>query len=217
MIPKRNSNYREVLAKKEALQATLARLSAEARGIESVSFPEEIAAKRPDLVDREKALFEKRIKERDEQKDVIDRSLYLAKEELSMTVPLVRKKIVSKVEQLRLEREVNELEGKNKELIGGFQQKAMELRNEVQAELEGINELIKGGEDEVRRGRGSLAGIWNREQVVCIYDRRGDCSGRTNCGHRSRGRHIGGRGQNQPRRHCFSSSGAGSDIKIHRL
>ncbi len=48
-----------------------------------------------------------------------------------MTIPLVQKGILSKVEQLRLEREVNEVEGKLKELIGGFQKDAMERVNET--------------------------------------------------------------------------------------
>ncbi len=167
---KRNSNYREILAKKEALEAMLARLEAEASGLEAVLFPDGIASIRPDLVARETALFEKRARERDEQADVIRRSLKLAREELEMTVPLVEKRIVSKVDQLRLEREVNELEGELKELTGGFQQAAMELRNETQAELEGIYEVIKGGEDEVRRAlvRSPVAGIVNKVYVSTI-------------------------------------------------
>lgn len=167
---KRNSNYREVLARQEALRALLARLSAEATGRDTVIFNEDIEQKRPDLIRRETALFEKRIHERDSQIEIVQKSLDLAREELTMTVPLVQKRIVSRVEQLRLERDVNELEGKLKELIGGFQQKAMELRNEAQAELEGLNESIKGGEDEVRRAvvRSPVAGIVNKIYVSTI-------------------------------------------------
>ncbi len=167
---KRNSNYREVLAKQESLQAVLARLRAEATGATVVEYDQEIANKRPELVKRETALFEKRNKELDEQTEIFKRSLVLAREELEMTVPLVQKRIVSKVEQLRLEREVNELEGKLKELVGGFQQKAMELRNEAQAELEGLNELLKGGEDEVRRAvvRSPVTGVVNKLYVSTI-------------------------------------------------
>ncbi|MDF1753544.1 MAG: HlyD family type I secretion periplasmic adaptor subunit [Verrucomicrobiales bacterium] len=166
----RNSNYREILAKQEALQAVLARLNAEATGSDAVIYDEKIEKERPDLVRRETALFEKRIHERDSQIEILRRSLILANEELSMTVPLVQKRIVSKVEQLRLEREVNELQGKLKELVGGFQQDAMELRNEAQAELEGLNEMIKGGADEVRRAvvRSPVTGIVNKIYVSTI-------------------------------------------------
>lgn len=167
---KRNSNYRENLAKQEALQAVLARLDAEAQGYAAVLFPDDIAKKRPDLIRRETALYEKRIRERDARKEILDRSLNLAREELTMTVPLVEKRIVSKVDQLRLEREVNEIEGKLKELIGGFQQSAMELRNEAQSELEALQEMIKGSEDEVKRAvvRSPVPGVVNNLYVSTI-------------------------------------------------
>lgn len=167
---KRNSNYREVLAKQEALEAVLARLNAEATGNQIIQYPESIADKRPELIKRESALFVKRIKERDSQVQVIQRSYQLASEELASIRPLVHKRIVPKVEQLRLERELNELDGELKAIIGGFQQEAMELRNEAQAELEGLNETIKGGADEVKRAvvRSPVSGIVNKLYVTTI-------------------------------------------------
>ncbi len=167
---KRASNYREMLARQEALRATLARLDAEATDKGAVTFPKDILDKRPDLVEREQALFAKRVGERDKQMNVLVRSRSLAKEELAMTIPLVQKRIVSKVEQIRLDRDLNEIEGKIEELVGGFQQAAMELRNEAQNELEGINETIKGGEDEVKRAvvRSPVTGIVNKIYVSTI-------------------------------------------------
>jgi len=148
---KSGSSYRENLAQAQALSARLARLHAEGTGKEAIAFPEEITADRPGLVEREQALFDKRRGEREEQKATILRSLELASEELTMTIPLVSKGIVSKVEQLRLEREVNELEGEMNELVGGFEQDAMERHNETKAELESLREVMEGREDTVRR------------------------------------------------------------------
>jgi adhesin transport system membrane fusion protein len=157
------SSYRENLAKSQALQAALARLSAEANGENEIHFPETLRKERPDLILRETALFEKREKEINEQSAIMNRSLRLASDELTMTIPLVQKGIVSKVEQLRLEREVNELEGKMKELVGGTQQEAMEKLNEAKGQWEELEEVLQGREDRVRRTmvRSPVAGIVN--------------------------------------------------------
>jgi len=157
------SSYRENLAKSQALQAALARLSAEANGENEIHFPETLRKERPDLILRETALFEKREKEINEQSAIMNRSLRLASDELTMTIPLVHKGIVSKVEQLRLEREVNELEGKMKELVGGTQQEAMEKFNEAKGQWEELEEVLQGREDRVRRTmvRSPVAGIVN--------------------------------------------------------
>lgn len=146
-----SSSYRENLAKYQALQAQLVRLQAEAQKESSIEFPEDLREKRPDLVERESSLFAKRQKEREEQRQVLERSLGLASEELTMTIPLVQKGIVSRVEQLRLEREVVDLEGKLKELSGGFERDAMEQFNEAKAEYESLAEVIQGREDRVNR------------------------------------------------------------------
>ncbi|MEM7697230.1 MAG: HlyD family type I secretion periplasmic adaptor subunit [Verrucomicrobiota bacterium] len=165
-----NSSYRENLAKTQALEAQLARLIAEAKEEEQIAFPAEIDSNRPDLIAREQALFEKRRAERDEQLTVIDRSLRLAREELTMTIPLVGRGVVSKVEQLRLEREVNELEGQRKELMGGFQQGALELFNETKAELESLNEFLAGRVDTVNRAlvRSPVDGTVNKLYMSTI-------------------------------------------------
>lgn len=158
------SSYRENLAKSQALQATLARLSAEANGQKEILFTETLIKERPDLIERETALFQKREKEISEQGSIMQRSLRLASDELTMTIPLVQKGIVSRVEQLRLEREVNELEGKLKELVGGTQQEAMEKYNEAKGQWEELEEVLQGREDRVRRTmvRSPVAGTVNK-------------------------------------------------------
>ncbi len=166
----RNSSYRENLSKAQAFEAELARLVAEAKGNDDIVFPENISDHRPDLIRREISLFNKRRAERQEQEEIFLRSLKLASEELSMTIPLVQKRIVSKVEQLRLEREVNEIEGRLQELLGGFQQESMERFNAIKAELEGLNEAIHGRQDSVDRAlvRSPVEGIVNKLYVATI-------------------------------------------------
>jgi len=158
------SSYRENLAKSQALNAALARLDAEAKQLNELVFPAEIVKSRQDLVERETSLFEKRRSDLAEQRAIFDRSLKLASDELTMTVPLVQKGIVSRVEQLRLEREVNELEGQLKDLVGTRQREAMEQYNEIRAQAEELNEMLQGREDRVQRTsvRSPIAGTVNK-------------------------------------------------------
>ena len=159
-----SSSYRENLAKYEALQAQLVRLQSESQELPGLEFPEELVKKRPDLVARETDLFEKRETEREEQREILLRSLQLASEELTMTIPLVQKGVLSKVEQLRLEREVIEIEGELKELTGGFEQDAMEQFNQTKAEYESLAEVVQWREDRVNRTlvRAPTAGTVNK-------------------------------------------------------
>ena len=165
-----NASYEENLAENEALRASLVRLKAEGEGQSEIAFPEEIRAKRPDLIDRETALFEKRLKELAEQSKTLENSLRLASDELQMTVPLVEKNIVSKVDQMKLEREVNELDGKIKEITGKFQSLAMEQHNEVKARLEALEKTLEGREDRVLRTvvRAPASGLVNTIHTTTI-------------------------------------------------
>lgn len=155
-----NASYKENLAQAEALRASLARLKAEAEGQENIVFGEET---REDLVERESSLFEKRRTELAEQTKTLENSRRLASDELAMTAPLVEKNIVSKVDLLRLEREVNELDGKLKDITGKFQSEAMAQYNEIKAKLEALEQTLAGREDRVRRTvvRSPVNGIVN--------------------------------------------------------
>tara|TARA_R110002096_G_scaffold20971_3_gene68466 strand:+ start:740 stop:1975 length:1236 start_codon:yes stop_codon:yes gene_type:complete len=158
------SSYRENLAKSQALEASMARFEAEGNGRKEIQFPDSLWAIRPDLVKREEALFNKRQQDLSEQRVVIERSFMLASDELTMTIPLVQKGIVSRVDQLRLEREVNELEGTHKELIRGYQGDAMEHYNELKGKFEELQEVLQGREDRVMRThvKAPAAGIVNK-------------------------------------------------------
>ncbi len=143
-----NASFMENKAEAEALRASLVRLLAEAEGKLLLDFPEEI---RTDLIERETQLFDKRQDELAEARKTLESSRRLAADELAMTIPLVEKNIVSKVDKMRLEREVNELEGKLKEITGAFQSKAMEQYNATKAKLESLEQVLQGREDRVLR------------------------------------------------------------------
>lgn len=116
-----------------ALQAKSLRLRAEAEGIAVLpEFPAELREALPQLAEQEGKLFEQRahqlraalgvleeqaqqkrqsISELESRQRQVARSLELAQRELDVTRPLGEQGVVSEVELLRLEREVNELQG----------------------------------------------------------------------------------------------------------
>ena len=123
------SSYRENRARYLALLATMARLTAEAEG-GTPSFPAELD-ERPETVADEKALFAARRSELESGLAVLHRqvdqrkqellelenrigkigkSLALAVQELDIIKPMVERGVTSRVELLRLQRQVTDLE-----------------------------------------------------------------------------------------------------------
>ncbi|MFT5466662.1 MAG: adhesin transport system membrane fusion protein [Verrucomicrobiales bacterium] len=155
-----NASYQENLTQVDALVALLSRLQAEGEGRGEIEFPDDM---RPDLIERETALFDKRQDDLAEQTKTLSNSHRLALDELTMTVPLVERNIVSKVDQMRLEREVSELDGKITEITAKFQSEAMALYNETKGKIESLEQTLTGRQDRVRRTvvRSPVDGIVN--------------------------------------------------------
>ncbi|MEM7015381.1 MAG: biotin/lipoyl-binding protein, partial [Verrucomicrobiota bacterium] len=145
------SQFQESTARRDVLEAKIARLAAEAVEADSLDFSERIRTERPDLVERETSLFESRGKALRDQIAIYQRSLELAEEEMKMTKPLVERGVVSKVEELRLSRQINELTGSSQTTVLEFRRGALEEQDLALAELERLEETIKGFEDRVRR------------------------------------------------------------------
>ncbi len=114
-----------------ALLAKAARLRAEANGT-AFEAPEDVQKERPELITQERDLFTARARELQSNIDIagrqveqrqqeldelhakaaqLERSHKLLQRELDMTRPLLADGVVSEVEVLRLERQVNELKG----------------------------------------------------------------------------------------------------------
>lgn len=166
----RNAFYEEQIAQKESLEAALARFLAEAQGRDLIAFPEAIALDRSDLVDRETELFTKKRAEIEKQVSVVEESLRLATQELEMTIPLVRDQVISKVDLLRIQREVNELEGRISEIKDRFQRESMEAYNETKNRLETLAKSLQGRRDTVERTmvRSPVSGIINKWHKTTI-------------------------------------------------
>ncbi len=124
------SKYREDRARVLALQASVARLRAEQEG-KPPEFPDAVVTERPDLVETELAVYGARSNELNSAIEVYRRqieqrkqelveldsrigqltdNLALGHEELSILAPLVEQGVSARIELIRLQRQVNEIE-----------------------------------------------------------------------------------------------------------
>jgi membrane fusion protein, adhesin transport system len=187
------SDYRESRKRYLALLGSLARLRAEVTGSDQLAFADEVLSEAAEVVSNESALFQARkvalrnevsvLESQVEQRDQelaelrhrlaqLERSLALAREELAMTEPLAARGVVSKVEALRLRRQVNDLEGeldavrlsipriesarreglqRIEERTSTFHATSQRELTAVQAEVEALREAIAAEEDRVQR------------------------------------------------------------------
>ncbi|BBP45610.1 HlyD family type I secretion periplasmic adaptor subunit [Thiosulfatimonas sediminis] len=169
------SNFYENEAQSLALRAEIIRLKALTDSAPMV-FPQSLVEAAPDIVEREKRLYNSNISELNEQQKILESQLFqrrqalreafaikaqhtqsisLLSKELDATRPLLKSGAVSPVELLRLERELNSLEGelaKNEAFISRNRGAITEAQNK-------IDELKAGSQ---KRWREELAEASNK-------------------------------------------------------
>ncbi|HSA80779.1 MAG TPA: HlyD family type I secretion periplasmic adaptor subunit, partial [Geminicoccaceae bacterium] len=186
------SDLRENRERHLALLGALARLRAEVEGT-AVSFPPEVLADARDVATNERALYQARqnalaseleiLRAQAEQReqelaelhtrlDQLARSHALASEELGITEPLAAKRVVSRIDLLRLQRQVNDLSGELeatrlsiprietalREARRRIEERSLSFRAEAQRELNAVQAeataraaVITAAADQVKR------------------------------------------------------------------
>lgn len=186
------SAYKEARSQYLSLWANIVRLEAELEG-EELSFPQEILAEATAAVADQRALYAARqeqlamqaavlraqaqqrqqeIEEMRSRREQLVRGVGLAKEERDMAAPLVEKGLMPRLDLLRIEREISNLEGdlrtiklsipraqaalqeankRIQELALSFRAQALEQLNVHRAELKSLEEMIIAGKDRVTR------------------------------------------------------------------
>ena len=186
------SDYLEKRAQYLSFLAQAARLTAEANGTEPV-FPDLVKEEAPEVIFDEMSLFESRkeqikaqtetyrlqavqreqeLRELEARVGMLGRSYNLVRQEVEITKPLLAQGVVSRVELLQLERQLNDLltelestrlampraesaleEARNKIAeveIGARSQAKLEL-NKIKTTLAALEEVMVAGEDRVQR------------------------------------------------------------------
>ncbi len=139
----------EAAAKRLALAATAARLDAEARGT-ALQFPAEVAHEAR-LVAAETEAFQARRRALDEGLAANRRSVELLGRELGVAQRMAAQGLMSEVEVMRLQRQINEQTLQGQERVNRFRQDASTERLRVRAELAQLDEQLAGRSDVLRR------------------------------------------------------------------
>ena len=145
------SSYREARSRYLALLATTSRLRAESLGKDKVEYPKVVEQEAPEVVKSEDKLFEFNQDQLASNLKTLEKSYELAVKELDITKPLVDEGLMSQLELLRLQREVNDLEGKIESEKDRFRTDARTKFNEKDAELSALSESILAMEDRMVR------------------------------------------------------------------
>lgn len=143
------SNYGEAAARARALRASSERLRAELIG-EPLKFSAE-SMREPNLVARERQLYESRRRNLNETVSNLQKTLELINAEIRMTQPLVAKGAAGQVEVIRLQRQVAELRGKIDEARNQYAVRAREEQVKNDADLDAQIQAMAGKADQLDR------------------------------------------------------------------
>lgn len=162
------SNYGESAARVRALRASSERLRSELTG-EPLRFSEE-SMREPELVARERQLYESRRRNLNETVANLQKTYQLVMSELRMTQPLVAKGAASEVEVIRLQRQATELQGKIDEARNEFAVRAREEQVKTNADLDAQIQAMSGKADQVDRATlfSPVRGIVKDIQVTTV-------------------------------------------------
>ena len=140
----------ESQAKLLSLKAAAARLTAEANGRASVQWPADVDPKAR-YVQGEAESFEARKRLLDEAVGAINRSLGLISKELKLAQDMSKSGLMSDVEVMRLNRQVNEIQQQRTERLSRYRQEASQELVRVQSEISQLDEQIVVRQDALTR------------------------------------------------------------------
>lgn len=143
------ASQNEGQAKRLALKAQVARLQAEANG-RALKFPPEVLAV-PRVAEAETEAYEARRRLLDEAVGAIGRSAGLLAKEQRIAQDMAAKGLMSDVEVMRLNRQVNELQQQRSERISRFRQEASSELVRVQTEMAQLDEQMIVRQDAMQR------------------------------------------------------------------
>lgn len=136
--------------KLQALRAGAARLTAEANGRATITWPEGVDPKAR-YAQAETESFEARKRLLDEAISAINRSLGLISKELKLAQDMSRSGLMSDVEVMRLNRQVNEIQQQRTERLSRYRQEASQELVRVQSELAQADEQMVVRQDALTR------------------------------------------------------------------
>lgn len=178
------AEFGEIRERRAAMAARVARLEAEARGRNTITFPEQTDQVAPTAVATETSVFNARVQKLAQDVDVLTQQITrltqssaLLDRELALTRKLYDQKVVPEIEMIRLERQSAEAKGQLAEakskattMVTTFRAQADEDLAKSRGDLAVLDENIKSAQDRVRRTdlRAPVRGIVNKLNITTI-------------------------------------------------
>ncbi|RTE66263.1 HlyD family efflux transporter periplasmic adaptor subunit [Amphritea opalescens] len=144
------SAYREGESQSSSLRASIARLEAEVQNHSQVTFPEDQLIDSKDIA-VETSFFEARREKKQQTIASLRHKMSLVRDELKIIRPLVADGAVSQMEQLRLDKEVEDLNGQIVGTNKGYMQDAYAELTQKKAELNALTEKLVQKKDQLLR------------------------------------------------------------------
>ncbi|GAG82213.1 unnamed protein product, partial [marine sediment metagenome] len=145
------SDYNRDLTRQHVLEIEMLRLQAEAEGKDKLVFPKTLAESNPDLVQHALSVFNKNKASLQNSLRILDENKKLLLKELGIIKPLVREGAMSRLEQIRLERELNNLHVQINDKIVRARQTARDERNRFKSEYTVLKEQLSASFDRKQR------------------------------------------------------------------
>jgi adhesin transport system membrane fusion protein len=174
----------EVRERRGATAARVARLEAEATGLDAPRFSDDLRQAAPRAVQTEQSVFDTRMRKVTQDVDVIAQqekrltdSLKFLERELDLTRKLYAQKVVPEIEMLRLERQASEMRGQLAEaqsrivnIRAAFRSQADEDLAKSRGDLAVLDENIKSAQDRVARTelKSPVHGIVNKLNITTV-------------------------------------------------
>ncbi len=145
------ADYNEEYIKYLTLLTTIVRYRAEINGDTSIDFPQEVRKNAPELVKSETEIFKARMSDLKTSLSTMQRSYDLANKELNILKPLVKEQIMSDLELIRVQRQVNEIKGSIIEEKEKFKADAYKNFKNLQSEFIILQKGIEASRDRAFR------------------------------------------------------------------
>jgi adhesin transport system membrane fusion protein len=156
--------YQEDLAKSAVLQANEHRLLAEIAGEKELNYPVKFEQEHPDIVKQAQALFRANRQALNTNLTQLRSQLDSTRQEFAIMAPLAKEGVVSKVEEIRLEREINRLRDEIQLGTDQYNQKALQELTQVRAEQAILTKRLLASKDRLERTiiRSGVSGTVNQ-------------------------------------------------------
>lgn len=143
------STFLETRAKAAALSGTVSRLRTEVYNVPLVF--EKILSEYPEFKANQKYLLNKRQKAINDDVSALKNQLELAKSELAMTEPLLKTGDVSKVEVIKLQRQVNDIQSQIINKQNKYFQDAQAELSKAEEELAAVSQILTQKQEQLDR------------------------------------------------------------------